>query len=188
MRSKAKMVSYGLAYGMESYGLAQRLGIPVEEAAGHPQGLLRGVPQRAGLHGPGGRRGARPGLHRDPCSAGAGSSRAAIRRYQVRAAGERQAMNAGIQGLAADIFKVALVRLDARLAEDGPTQSAGPAGPRRGHPRGSSRRGGSGDKSDPGSDARGGAPLGATGSKRLMGRQLGGREGLSAGGTGWAES
>ena len=38
-------------------------------------------------------------------------------RYQVRMAGERQAMNAGIQGLAADIFKVALVRLDARLGE-----------------------------------------------------------------------
>ena len=34
-------------------------------------------------------------------------------------AGERQAMNAGIQGLAADIFKVALVRLDAALAERG---------------------------------------------------------------------
>ena len=33
MRSKAKMVSYGLAYGMEAYGLAQRLSIPVEEAA-----------------------------------------------------------------------------------------------------------------------------------------------------------
>jgi DNA polymerase-1 len=39
-------------------------------------------------------------------------------RYQVRMAGERQAMNAGIQGLAADIFKVALVRLDARLDEE----------------------------------------------------------------------
>jgi DNA polymerase-1 len=38
-------------------------------------------------------------------------------RYQVRMAGERQAMNAGIQGLAADIFKAALVRLDARLGE-----------------------------------------------------------------------
>ena len=33
MRSKAKMVSYGLAYGMEAYGLSQRLNIPVEEAA-----------------------------------------------------------------------------------------------------------------------------------------------------------
>src|SRR5207237_4560240 len=32
-RSKAKMVSFGLAYGMESYGLAQRLNIPVDEAA-----------------------------------------------------------------------------------------------------------------------------------------------------------
>src|SRR4029077_18509186 len=32
-RSKAKMFSYGLSYGMESYGLAQRLSIPVEEAA-----------------------------------------------------------------------------------------------------------------------------------------------------------
>ena len=37
--------------------------------------------------------------------------------YRIRQAGERQAMNAGIQGLAADIFKVALVRLDERLAD-----------------------------------------------------------------------
>ena len=37
--------------------------------------------------------------------------------FRVRQAGERQAMNAGIQGLAADIFKVALVRIDeARVA------------------------------------------------------------------------
>ena len=32
-RSKAKMVSYGLAYGMEAYGLGQRLAIPTDEAA-----------------------------------------------------------------------------------------------------------------------------------------------------------
>ena len=37
--------------------------------------------------------------------------------YQVRQAAERQAMNAGIQGLAADMFKLALVRLDAGLEE-----------------------------------------------------------------------
>jgi DNA polymerase-1 len=35
--------------------------------------------------------------------------------FRIRQAGERQAMNAGIQGLAADIFKVALVRLDGAL-------------------------------------------------------------------------
>ena len=44
-RSKAKMVSYGLAYGMEAYGLGQRLGIPTGEAAGDPRRLLRGLPQ-----------------------------------------------------------------------------------------------------------------------------------------------
>jgi DNA polymerase I len=39
--------------------------------------------------------------------------------YRIRQMGERQAMNAGIQGLAADIFKVALVRLDKALLDGG---------------------------------------------------------------------
>src|SRR6185369_11541930 len=39
--------------------------------------------------------------------------------FRIRQAGERQAMNAGIQGLAADIFKVALVRLDHELEARG---------------------------------------------------------------------
>ena len=39
--------------------------------------------------------------------------------FRIRQAGERQAMNAGIQGLAADIFKVALVRVDQALVEAG---------------------------------------------------------------------
>jgi DNA polymerase I len=39
--------------------------------------------------------------------------------YQVRQAAERQAMNAGIQGLAADLFKLALIRLDAELEAGG---------------------------------------------------------------------
>ena len=39
--------------------------------------------------------------------------------YQVRQAAERQAMNAGIQGLAADLFKMALLRLDAGLEKGG---------------------------------------------------------------------
>ena len=38
--------------------------------------------------------------------------------YRIRQAGERQAMNAGIQGLAADIFKVALVHVDHAIRRD----------------------------------------------------------------------
>jgi DNA polymerase I len=116
MRSKAKMVSYGLAYGMEAYGLAQRLAIPVPEADEILRAYWDGFPHvraymdrvvaeardRGYTETLFGRRRQIPELQSG--------------RYQVRAAGERQAMNAGIQGLAADIFKVALVRLDTLLA------------------------------------------------------------------------
>jgi DNA polymerase-1 len=39
--------------------------------------------------------------------------------WRVRQAGERQAMNAGIQGLAADVFKIALVQVDQALEAGG---------------------------------------------------------------------
>jgi DNA polymerase-1 len=119
MRSKAKMVSYGLAYGMEAYGLAQRLAIPVDEAAAILKAYWDGFPavkeymdrvvkearDRGYTETLFGRRRQIPELQSG--------------RYQVRSAGERQAMNAGIQGLAADIFKVALVRLASRLQPAG---------------------------------------------------------------------
>jgi DNA polymerase-1 len=119
MRSKAKMVSYGLAYGMEAYGLAQRLGVPVAEASEILTAYFEGFPNvraymdrvvieardRGYTETLFGRRRLIPELQSG--------------RYQVRAAGERQAMNAGIQGLAADIFKVALVRLDGALDAGG---------------------------------------------------------------------
>ena len=118
-RSKAKMVSYGLAYGMESYGLAQRLGIPVEEAAQILGAYFEAFPNvkaymertvteardRGYTETLFGRRRQIPEL--------------SSLNYRIRQAGERQAMNAGIQGLAADIFKVALVRLDAALEREG---------------------------------------------------------------------
>jgi DNA polymerase-1 len=114
-REKAKMVSYGLAYGMEAYGLGQRLGIPTDEAAGILGAYFTAFPsvkaymertvaearERGYTETLFGRRRQIPEL-----SSG---------NRQVQQAGERQAMNAGIQGLAADIFKVALVRLDDAL-------------------------------------------------------------------------
>jgi len=118
-RSKAKMVSYGLAYGMESFGLGQRLGIPTEEAAEILNAYFAAFPSvkdymertvaeardRGYTETLFGRRRQIPELQST--------------NYRLRQAGERQAMNAGIQGLAADIFKVALVRLDRGLEEQG---------------------------------------------------------------------
>ncbi len=116
-RSKAKMVSYGLAYGMESYGLAARLGIGVPEAEqiltayfvafpnvkAYMEGAVAEARSKGYTETLFGRRRLIPELSSS--------------NYRVRSAGERQAMNAGIQGLAADIFKVALVRLDQALEE-----------------------------------------------------------------------
>src|SRR6202034_161949 len=107
----------GLAYGMESYGLAQRLGIAVDEASQILNADFEGFPNvRAYMDGVVAEARARAytetlfGRRRLIHELQSG-------RYQLRAAGERQAMNAGIQGLAADIFKVALVRLAAPLDE-----------------------------------------------------------------------
>jgi len=116
-RSKAKMVSYGLAYGMEAYGLGQRLGIPTGEAADILSAYFEAFPavkdymdatvaearERGYTETLFGRRRKIPELSSP--------------NFRIRQAGERQAMNAGIQGLAADIFKVALVNIDAALAE-----------------------------------------------------------------------
>ncbi|QGG95484.1 DNA polymerase I [Actinomarinicola tropica] len=118
-RSKAKMVSYGLAYGMEAYGLGQRLNIPTEEAAvildayfvafpavkDYMERTVEEARQRGYTETLFGRRRQIPEL--------------ASSNFRIRQAGERQAMNAGIQGLAADIFKVALVRLDDALEARG---------------------------------------------------------------------
>ncbi|MEJ7719028.1 MAG: DNA polymerase [Ilumatobacteraceae bacterium] len=111
-RSKAKMVSYGLAYGMESYGLSQRLNIARRGRRRHPRRLLRGVPQRevrtwTRTVAEARERGYTETLfgRRRPIPELLNSN------FRIRQAGERQAMNAGIQGLAADIFKVALVHV-----------------------------------------------------------------------------
>ena len=116
-RAKSKMVSYGLAYGMESYGLASRLNIPRAEAAEILDAYFVAFPsvkdymERTVAEAR--ERGYTETLfgRRRPIPELAASNR------QIRQAGERQAMNAGIQGLAADIFKVALIRLDEALTE-----------------------------------------------------------------------
>jgi DNA polymerase-1 len=104
---------------MESYGLGQRLGIPTEEAAvildayfvafpsvrAYMDATVKEARMRGYTETLFGRRRPIPELSNS--------------NFRIRQAGERQAMNAGIQGLAADIFKVALVRIDAALVAGG---------------------------------------------------------------------
>jgi DNA polymerase-1 len=116
-RSKAKMVNYGIVYGLSDYGLADRLGIPRAEAKEIIDTYLERFPRvrafieetiaRATADGHvttlWGRRRQIPELK--------------ARNWQVRTLGERLAVNTVIQGTAADVMKLAIVRVAAALGD-----------------------------------------------------------------------
>ena len=116
LRSIGKMVSYGVTYGMGAFGLAQRLHIPMDQARTYIDGFfgsyprvreyLDGVVEQARREGYTttilGRRRYLPDLN--------------ARNPAVRGNAERMALNAPIQGSAADVIKLAMVRADAALA------------------------------------------------------------------------
>ncbi|HET7799935.1 MAG TPA: DNA polymerase I [Humibacillus xanthopallidus] len=119
MRSKVKAMSYGLAYGLSAFGLSKQLTISTEEA----RGLMEGYFERFGgvsdylkevvaeARGTGwtatmfGRRRYLPDLTSD--------------NRQRRETAERMALNAPIQGSAADIMKVAMINVDRGLVSSG---------------------------------------------------------------------
>ena len=117
LRRRAKAVNYGLAYGMNAWGLAQRLDIAPDEAQEIMDGYFAGFPkikeylrnqvERARLDGYTetilGRRRYIPELTSD--------------NRRIRELGERQALNAPIQGSASDIFKVAMIHVDRALGD-----------------------------------------------------------------------
>jgi len=119
MRSKIKAMSYGLAYGLSAFGLSKQLLIPSGEAAT----LMEEYFTRFG--------GVRDYLQDVVAQArGTGYTETMLghRRYlpdltsdnrQRREAAERMALNAPIQGSAADIIKLAMLRVDAALSESG---------------------------------------------------------------------
>jgi len=119
MRSKVKAMSYGLAYGLSAYGLSKQLAISTEEA----KGLMEGYFARFG--------GVRAYLDEVVAEArGTGFTATMFgrRRYlpdltsdnrQRREMAERMALNAPIQGSAADIMKVAMIGVDRALTGAG---------------------------------------------------------------------
>ena len=119
MRSKVKAMSYGLAYGLSAFGLSKQLLVSTGEAAtlmaeyftrfGGVRDYLQDVVAKA--RGTGytetmlGRRRYLPDLNSD--------------NRQRREGAERMALNSPIQGSAADVIKLAMLRVDAALRESG---------------------------------------------------------------------
>lgn len=118
-RRSAKAVNFGIVYGLSDYGLSQDLGIPRKEAAGYIERYferyhgVRAFLDRvvADAHTNGfvttlyGRRRALPAIN--------------SRNFMQRSNAERMAMNTPIQGTAADLIKIAMIRADAALRAAG---------------------------------------------------------------------
>jgi DNA polymerase-1 len=118
MRSKIKAMSYGLAYGLSSYGLSQQLGISTDEA----RSLMDEYFERFG-----GVRDYLGSVVDDARRTGYTETVLGRRRYlpdltsdnrQRREMAERMALNAPIQGSAADIVKVAMLAVQRRLEDE----------------------------------------------------------------------
>lgn len=118
-REQAKAVSYGLAYGMEAFGLSQRLGITVSAAKEIMDKYFQGFPSLRNYMDTTIKDVRNKGYSRTEFGRIRPFPDLATASGPQRQAAERQAMNAGIQGLAADIFKSALVRLDRHLFDAG---------------------------------------------------------------------
>jgi DNA polymerase-1 len=114
-REQAKAVSYGLAYGMEAYGLSQRLGVTVSSAKEIMDQYFSGFPSLRAYMDATIKEIRNQGYSRTEFGRIRPFPDLATAVGPQRQAAERQAMNAGIQGLAADVFKSALVRLDREL-------------------------------------------------------------------------
>jgi DNA polymerase-1 len=118
MRNQVKQFSYGIAYGMSTYGVSQRLGVEMDEAASFVETYYAQFPklkdflaaqvERAKVDGftttMFGRRRYLPELLSS--------------NFRLRILGERMALNAPIQGSAADILKLAMIRVDAALRKE----------------------------------------------------------------------
>jgi DNA polymerase I len=117
MRRRAKAVNYGLAYGMNAWGLATRLGITADEAQEFIDAYFEGFPAiKEYLH------------HQVDRATVEGFTETLLgrRRYipelqaanpRIRDLGRRQALNAPIQGSASDVFKVGMISVDRALRE-----------------------------------------------------------------------
>jgi DNA polymerase-1 len=117
MRDTAKMVNFGIAYGMGEFGLSSRTGMSREEADAFIKSYFANFPgiaewqqetlaftrEKGYAETLFGRRRYLPAIRST--------------NFQVRSAAEREAINMPIQGTAADIIKVAMIRVDEEMGQ-----------------------------------------------------------------------
>jgi DNA polymerase I len=115
MRSKAKMINYGIVYGLSDFGLADRLNIPREEAKAFIDAYLERFPRVAAFIAETIERAKQEGHVKTLWGRRRQIPELQARNYQVRTLGERLAVNTVIQGTAADIIKLAMVRCHCAL-------------------------------------------------------------------------
>ncbi len=119
MRRQAKTVNFGIVYGISDFGLAEQLGVSRNEAAdfiaryyekypkirGYMNSVVKKCEETGYSETMNGRRRDIPEIH--------------DKNYMVREFGKRAAMNAPIQGSAADLIKLAMISIDRRMQDAG---------------------------------------------------------------------
>ena len=103
---------------MEAYGLAQRLDVPVDEASEILNAFFDAFPGVKDYMNESIEKARKKGYTETLLGRRRKIPELLSNNFNVRQAGERQAMNAPIQGLAADVFKIALVSIDQELRKN----------------------------------------------------------------------
>ena len=144
MRSAAKAVNFGIVYGISDFGLARNVGVSRREAGAFIERYFSRYPAVRRFMDDAVAKGKLLGYSTTMFGRRRPLPELSSSNYNTRSFGERAAMNTPVQGTAADIIKLAMVRVHERLAELGLSRAADPAGARRIDRRDAPRRAGCG--------------------------------------------
>lgn len=120
MRSSAKAVNFGIVYGISDFGLSRNLNIPRKQAAALIQSYFETYPKIRGYMDRCVADGRAQGYVETMYGRRRYTPELASKNYNVRSFGERAAMNAPIQGTAADIIKAAMIHVHKALKKECP--------------------------------------------------------------------
>ncbi|MEA2387852.1 MAG: polymerase, partial [Thermoleophilaceae bacterium] len=119
LRSKAKMINFGIVYGLSAFGLADRLDIPKDEAGEFIERYMARFPKVREFIETTVERATEEGYVTTLLGRRRRIPELRSRKWGTRSLGERLAVNTPIQGSAADIIKVAMVNAHAALRDAG---------------------------------------------------------------------